>query len=141
MKYLLNEIPVKTTNSFNINNLKIDLDIPDKYSYKEFDVLNSDKVDIKYGKNDSFNTKIGLELSSSLNVDINIKESISLPVIFTYEFDEDNLVDSINIKCLDNVSANIIFKYVSKGNNKNFHHLKQIINVGENSNITITNIN
>ena len=141
MKYILNEIPVKTTNSFNMNNLKIDLDIPDKYSYKEFNVENSDKVEIKYGKANSFNSKIGLELPTALNVDITIKESINEAVIFTYEFDDDNLVDNININCLDNVKANIIFKYVSKGNNKNFHHLKQIISVGENSNISITNIN
>ena len=33
---ILNEIPVKTTNSFNINNLKIDLEVPTNLEYKSF---------------------------------------------------------------------------------------------------------
>lgn len=141
MKYVLNEIPVKTTNSFNINNLKIDLDIPKETSYKEFIVENGNKIDIAYSKIDKFTSKIGLDFDFALNVDINIKESIDKPVVFTYEFDEENLIDNININCLDNVSANLVFRYVSKKDSKNFHHVKQSINVNKNSNITISTIN
>ena len=41
MSYTLNKLPVKTTNSFNINNLKIDLDIPKDFTTKEFITKNT----------------------------------------------------------------------------------------------------
>ena len=140
MEYILNEIPYKTTNSFKINNLKINLDIPNRFSNKEFE-CNNKNVDVKYSTLNNFNSKIGLELNHALNIDINIKKSIDKPIEFIYNFDDDNLVDDININCSKNTKANIIFKYVSKSDKSNFHHLKQIINLDDNANITITVVN
>ena len=138
---ILNEIPVKTTNNFNINNLKIDLEVPTNLKYKVFDTKNTDKIDISYSEINNFNSKIGLEIDKALNLDITIKESIKEPIEFIYQFDDDNLIDNINITCLDNISANIVFKYISKTNNKNFHHSKHNINVGKNSNLIVTIVN
>ena len=141
MKYILNEIPVKTTNSFNINNLKIDLDIPKDFTTKEFITKNTQDIEIKYSKSRDFNSNIGLTIPSALNIDINITKSIKKPIEFIYEFTNDNLVDNININCKENVEANIIFKYISKKDNNNFHHVKQIINLSNNSNLIITTVN
>lgn len=141
MKCVLNEIPVKTTNSFNINNLKIDLNIPKEFSYKEFFISDDKDIEIEYSKSNNFNSRIGLNLKESQNIVINIKKSIKKPVEFVYMFDQDNLVDNIIVNCFKKVKANLIFKYVSKSNKTNFHHLKQNINLDENSNVTITVIN
>ncbi len=94
---ILNEIPVKTTNSFNINNLKIDLEVPTNLEYKSFITKNIDKIDVSYSEINNFNSKIGLEIEKALNIDITIKENIDDVVEFIYEFDDDNLIDNINI--------------------------------------------
>ena len=86
MKYILNEIPVKTTNSFNINNLKIDLDIPKDFTTKEFITKNTQDIEIKYSKSRDFNSNIGLTIPSALNIDINITKSIKKTIEFIYEF-------------------------------------------------------
>ena len=141
MEYILNEIPIKTTNSFNINNLKINLDIPKTFSNKEFIMKNIEDIEIEYSKTNSFNSNIGLELKEASSLNINIKNNISKPIELVYEFNDDNLVDIININCLENIKANIIIKYISKGNSINFHHLKQVINLKKNADLTITVIN
>ena len=141
MKYILNEIPVKTTNGFNINNLKIDLEIPTNLEYKKFICENIEDIEIKYSEINNFKSNIGLDLPKALNLDININKSINKVITFIYEFNDENLVDNININCSDNVNANILFKYISKTDSVHFHHLKQNINLGKNSNINITVLN
>ncbi len=141
MKCILNEIPVKTTNSFNINNLKIDLNIPKSNNYKEFITKNIEDVEIEYSKVKNINSRIGLKLKDALNININIKKSVKEPIEFIYEFDDDNLIDNIVINCFKKVKANIIFKYVSKTIITNFHYLKQSINLDEKSNVTVTVVN
>lgn len=139
--YILNEIPVKTTNNFNINNIKVDLDIPTNLDNNKFITKNVDDISVTYSKITNFKTNIGLDLESALNIDINIEKSVLEPIEFTYIFDDDNLADNININCSKGVNANLIFKYVSNTDNKNFHHLKQVINLDNNSNVTISVIN
>ena len=39
VKYLLNKLPVKTTNNFKINELEIDLELPTKYEFNNFAIL------------------------------------------------------------------------------------------------------
>ena len=35
MRYTLNKIPIKTTNGFNINDLKIDLNLPTDFKFNK----------------------------------------------------------------------------------------------------------
>ena len=141
MKYELNKIPVKTTNSFNINSLKIDLFIPNDFKSKKFKTVNTEEIDIKYIEKEEFNSNIGLKLDKALEVNIDIKESINDPIEFIYDFAGDNLINLININCFENVEANIVFKYISKNEKSSFHHLKQVINVRKNANINVTVVN
>ena len=137
MKYILNEIPIKTTNNFNINNLKIDLNLPTNLEFKKF----KSNIDIKYNIIDDFNSKIGLKFSKALNLDIIIDKIYNEDIELIYEFnDNETLIDNINIDFKENSKSNIIIKYISKDNGNHFHHLK--INTNSiNSNNTITIIN
>jgi len=139
---ILNEIPVKTTNNFNINDLKIDLIVPTNLEYRKFITKNIEDIDIKYSEIENITSKIGLDLPKALNIDITIDKKIVKPIELIYEFKEnDNLIDNININCKSGSSANIIIKYISSGTNTNFHHLKQLINLENDSNLTITVLN
>jgi len=138
MEYILNEIPIKTTNNFNINNLKIKLDIPTNLEFKKY----KSNIDIKYNIIDNFDSKIGLKFNKSLSIDINIKDKINDNIELLYEFNNnDTLIDTININYLENSEANIIIKYKSLDNNKHFHHLKENLNVSKNAKGSITILN
>lgn len=139
--YKLNEIPVRTTNGFNINDLNIDLDIPKNIEYKDFIINNIDDIEIKTSYIGKIDSKIGLTLENVLNIEINITKKINKPVELIYEFDDDHLTDNIVINCKKNSSANIVIKYISKTDKRNFHHLRNIINLEENSNLNLTIVN
>lgn len=142
MKYILNEIPVKTTNSFNINNLSIDLELPTNFEYKKY-TCNNDKIDIRYSEINNLYSKIGIEFDKALNVDITINDKIDDNIYFKYQFDNnDSLINNININFLENSKANIIFIYESLNDYSHFHYLKQNINVNKyaDANVTILNM-
>ena len=139
MKYILNEIPVKTTNNFNINNLQIDLNIPNILEFKEFKTKN---INLNYDIINNFNSKIGLKFDKALNITIDIKDKIEENIELLYEFNNnDTLIDNININYYENSKANIIIKYKSLDNNTHFHHLKENLKVSSNAEGSITIIN
>ena len=133
MKYILNEIPIKTTNSFNINNIKVDINLDNNISYDEY-ITNNKDINIKYEKSNDFNTLLGFNYKKCLKLNIDINKEYKEDIIFIYN-SKDTLINEININC-NNAKANIIFKYESNNN----CILKQNINLN-NSNINITNIN
>lgn len=144
MEYVLNKLPVKTTNNFKVNDLKIDLDLPDISDMKKFSISN-DSLDISQdvieGK---LVSKIGLSFSKYLDVNINIPKDVVIEdsVIISYEFrNDDCLIDKINFNYGENSSCNFIIIYKSVDNNKHFHHLLSKINSNTNSKGSITYIN
>ena len=145
MEYILNKLPVKTTNNFKVNDLKIDLDIPEITSMKRFSISNNDSLDINQDIiGDKLTSKIGLEFSKYLNVDITIPKKIIIndSVILEYEFSNDDvLIDKINFNYEENSSCNFIIIYKSVDNNKHFHHLLSKITSNTNSRGSITYIN
>ena len=145
MEYILNKLPVKTTNNFKVNDLKIDLDIPEITGMKKFSISNNDSLDINQDIiEDKLVSKIGLEFSKYLNVDITIPKNIRIndSVILEYEFSNDDvLIDKINFNYEENSSCNFIIIYKSVDNNKHFHHLLSKITSNTNSRGSITYIN
>lgn len=145
MEYILNKLPVKTTNNFKVNDLKIDLDIPEITGMKKFSISNNDSLDINQDiTEDKLVSKIGLEFSKYLSVDITIPKNIRIndSVILEYEFSNDDvLIDKINFNYEENSSCNFIIIYKSVDNNKHFHHLLSRINSNINSKGSITYIN
>ena len=54
MKYILNETPIRTTNNFRMNDIKLDLDLPTSTSFKSFNGYDN----IKYEYDKDGNIKI-----------------------------------------------------------------------------------
>ena len=83
MKYILNETPIKTTNGFRVNNVKVDLDVPDKFSFHEY--LTENINIISTDKND-FISNIGLKNSLYKNTKIDIVNNVNELVKLEYIF-------------------------------------------------------
>lgn len=144
MEYILNKTPIRTTNGFKINELKIDLNLPTEFNYHDFIISNDGRIKINTSLDQEFDSKIGLHFDKSYKIDIIVPSGIKAeePIKLVYEFsNSDNLIDLINIIYEDNSSANIILEYRSLDNEYSFHHLKEVVTLNENSNANITIIN
>nr|MCR4581112.1 hypothetical protein [Bacilli bacterium] len=82
MEYILNESAYKTTNGFKINNIKLDLDIPE---IKDIKLFNDDSIKQEI-VNNTFTSKIGLTFNKYLDVNIDLDNEEK---VLTYEFDKD----------------------------------------------------
>lgn len=127
MEYILNNSKVPTTNGFKINNVKVDLDIPE---------LNKDILEIDTNMsinqeyiNNKINSLIGLELDEYLNIDIKSKTNDNY---LKFNIDN-NKCTRLNLD-LENTN-NIIIKLTKDI----FNYLILNINNKDNTNITILN--
>ena len=130
-KYTLNQTPVRTARNFGINNIDLELDIP---QIKEFDnamimsyemdkiVVDNIRMEVKQS------SRIGLELNTNYTLNITVPEGIELtkPVIVNFDFDDDNsiLIDNIKIIMEKDSKAEFILRYTSENEEKSFHYLK-----------------
>jgi Fe-S cluster assembly scaffold protein SufB len=136
----LNELRLKTTNGFKVNNLDIDLDIKE---------LNNDKLYSVEGitvsqsiKEDTITSKVGLTYSKYLELTISVDKVYDKPILVNYNFSNDNyLVSKVIINFEKNSSADFIFNYKSTDTNKHFNYLVEEINAKEYSTGSITYIN
>ena len=134
MQHILNEIPIKTTNSFKVNNCVIDLDLLKPTAFKNYDTF----IDLKVTNNYSFTSKLGLKVSDGVKVDLNINASYDQPIILKYHLTNDTLYEEINIK-LTNCNNQIIFLYDSD-DNKNMLYNSINLNL-ENAHLNLSYIN
>ncbi len=135
---ILNEIPIKTTNGFNVNNLKINLDLPDSFKYHEY----KSNIKIKYKKT-NLNSLIGLDYKEALDIEIIIDKVFEKPIELIYEFkNSDSLINRINVHYLENSKSDIIFTYKSLDQTKQFNYIKFniIMDKYSNGNINIINL-
>ena len=141
MEYILNETPVKTTNGFRINNIKVDLDIKDTYEFHDYKI-NNRNIDVKETIEKDFISNIGLKHNVYKNLIININENINELLEIEYEFkNEDSLIDNIVINMEENSSLNLVIKYVSSDETYNFHNGKLEVISKANSKLNVTIIN
>lgn len=141
MKYIINETPLKTTNNFKINNLKIDLDIEEEtindliINTKEINKLN-----IKATIKDSFNSKIGLSHDKYKSIEIDVLDTVNNPVNISYDFTKSKyLVSEIIINLKENTNSSFIVDLSSK--EKVFNNTKMIVQANNYSKSNITFIN
>ena len=142
MKYNLNKTPVTTTNNFKINDIELELDIPNSlknFSYKvsEYDQNN---INIKLNLERELVTKIGLPYNDHYNLNINIADNYKTktPLILEYNLDSD-LIANINLNIGENCFINIIIKCFNK--EKVLHYLKQVTNIKKNSTVIVSLVN
>lgn len=144
-KYILNETPVRTTEGFKINNINIELDIPELEDFDDFIIENSKNIEITYKKiNKPIETKIGITYKKYYEVNIRILEnSINNElIVLTNSFENNSsLIDNINITFSKGSKANLLINYNSVISKYTYHHLIQKVTMEENSNGTISIIN
>ncbi|MBR6949253.1 MAG: SufD family Fe-S cluster assembly protein [Bacilli bacterium] len=141
MKYIINETPLKTTNNFKINNLKIDIDIEEEtindliINTKEINKLN-----IKATIKDNFNSKIGLSHKKYKSIEIDVLDTVNNPVNISYDFTKSKyLVSEIIINLKENTKSSFIINLNSK--EKVFNNTKIIVQANNYSKSNITFIN
>ena len=139
-KYILNQTHVRTAKNFGINDITIDMEIPQIREFANVTIMSyeMDKINIddSNGEN-TINSRIGLELEPNYNLTIIVAKNavLSEPVILEFNFDDDNrvLVDYITIIMEEGSKAEFIVRYNSDDNSNYFHYLKQETVAKENS--------
>ena len=133
----LNNTPVKTSRNFNINNIKIDVKIPE--DIKEFKNMQipedatvlKEKLSLKYG--------IGLDYIKANNkIEINL-ENKEEKIICNFDKENQNLTDQILINAKG--KSTITIEYKSLGEEKHFHNGVFKVIADENAEVNVNIIN
>ena len=149
-EYTLNETPIRTTNGYKMNNIKLDIDLPDINEFGNIDIISDelDKFSILVEKEckNSFKSRIGLDFDKYYKIKFIIPKNVVInkPIIIKYKFDKynSNLINKIYINLEENSKADFILKYECVDEKvKAFYHLKQITNASKNSKTKITIVN
>lgn len=145
MKYTLNKTPIKTTKSFNVNDVKVDLELEDlNYSFHEYEINTVEGINCSSTLKDDFSSRIGLNHKSykELNINVPSNKVIDQTLKINYIFNEkEDLIDNININVDSNSIIKLFIDYKSITNDKNFHNGNININVEEGSTLDLIIIN
>ena len=147
MLYTLNKLEQKTTNNFKINDISLELTIPETISSKSFNVQGTeiDKITIEFKKKRrKLTSKLGLDFNEYLDCNIIVPKNtvVREPIYLEYEFEKsDALISNFNIKYEANSSASFVIKFSSKDKNSYFNFFKENLINEESSNGNITILN
>ena len=147
-KLKVNDTPVRTARNFKINNIEVELEIPEKIAeFKNVEIINDKSIidsevsnpPLIYGTG-----KILEELNyETANSKIRIQTSIKKEDIkIRYNFDDNN-VNLINqIEIIANGDTNVIIEYKSQTSLKCLHNgiIRTIVNENAKLNVTIVNL-
>ena len=150
-KVILNPTPVRTSENYGINDLKVDLKIPKVKNFENYTIISSDVDKLKTYRVQSGDFRgeiysdIGLTMEQNFDLLIQVPDftKIDETIILEFNFDEDNDVLTDNIKILygRQSEANFLIKYKSEGDEKHFHYLKQTTLGSADAKGTITIVN
>ncbi len=146
MNVKLNETPVRTSRNFQINNLKLDIDIPTKIKeFENIEIINQESKitkeielnDLVYGNGEELEENNIKYSNNKIRIETK-KEDIKL----IYNFDDKNLELINQIEIIGNNDANIIIEYKSNTDKKCFHNgiIKTIAKENCKLNIVIVNL-
>ena len=147
-KLKVNDTPVRTARNFKINNIEVELDLPEKIAeFKNVEIINDksnidsevSNLPLTYGNGkileelnyETANSKIRIQTSSK-------KENIKI----RYNFDDNN-VNLINqIEIVANGDTNVIIEYKSQTVQKCLHNgiIRTIANENAKLNVTVVNL-
>ena len=147
-KLKVNDTPVRTARNFKINNIEVELDLPEKIAeFKNVEIINDKSIidnevsntSLTYGTGkileelnyETANSKVRIQTS-------NKKEDIRI----RYNFDDNN-VNLINqIEIIANGDTNVIIEYKSQTSLKCLHNgiIRAIANENAKLNVTIVNL-
>ena len=147
-KLRLNESPVRTTENYGINDIELDVNIPEVL--EEYDDVKFDSKFVKRVDDFFIASNIGIDIDSNYALEITIPENEIVKDTIRLKFNlSEDLIDAITINAKSGSKANIVIEYVEdkenkikKENNKDiFHLMKQSVIAEENSEIDIQIIN
>ena len=140
---ILNRTPVRTSNNYEINDIKLNLSFDKLREFRNISVKTDEKekLDVLIDKKniEHFETKIGVYFDKKYKIRIVVNENVKLnkPVYIEYKFEsEETLIDELEFVFKENSEATFILKY-SGNSSESIHHLKQINKVSKNSNAKI----
>ena len=147
-KLKVNDTPVRTARNFKINNIEVELDLPEKIAeFKNIETINDrstidnevSNLPLTYGNGkileelnyETANSKIKIQTS-------NEKEDIKI----IYNFDDNNLNLVNQIEIIANGDTNVIIEYKSQTSQKCLHNgiIRTIANENTKLNVTIVNL-
>lgn len=147
-KLKVNDTPVRTARNFKINNIEVELEIPEKIAeFKNVEIINDkstidgevSNTPLTYGTGrileelnyETANSKIRIQTSSK-------KENIKI----RYNFDNNNLNLINQIEIIANGDTNVIIEYKSQITQKCLHNgiIRTIVNENAKLNVTIVNL-
>ncbi len=147
-KLKVNDTPVRTARNFKINNIEVELEIPEKIAeFKNVEIINDkstidgevSNTPLTYGTGrileelnyETANSKIRIQTSSK-------KENIKV----RYNFDNNNLNLINQIEIIANGDTNVIIEYKSQITQKCLHNgiIRTIVNENAKLNVTIVNL-
>ena len=147
-KLKVNDTPVRTARNFKINNIEVELEIPEKIAeFKNVEIINEkstidsevSNLPLTYGNGkileelnyETANSKIRIQTSSK-------KENIKI----RYNFDDNNLNLINQIEIIANGDTNVIIEYKSQTSQKCLHNgiIRTIANEKTKLNVTIVNL-
>ena len=147
-KLKVNDTPVRTARNFKINNIEVELEIPEKIAeFKNVEIINEkstidsevSNLPLTYGNGkileelnyETANSKIRIQTSSK-------KENIKI----RYNFDNDNLNLINQIEIIATGDTNVIIEYKSQTTQKCLHNgiIRTIANENAKLNVTIVNL-
>ena len=145
---ILNDTPVRTSNNFLINNIKLDnIEIPTQIRKFENVEINKQKsaIDEKvstdklvYGLGEDLEKQVLENANSKINIEVLEKDDIQI----IYDFDDNNTDLANKIDILAKADCNITIKYTSKTQKRCFHNgiIKVIADENAVVNIAIINL-
>ncbi len=149
----INETPVRTSKSFNINNIKINDDIfPKKSSdFNNVEIINnSTKVNIennktpislKYGLGEELVNEVKNKANQFLKIVVDSKKNTETILNFNFDQPNNTLVENIDITANEDTVSTIIISYESIKNLECYHNGIIKLNAKKNSNVSIVILN
>ena len=147
-KLKVNDTPVRTARNFKINNIEVELDLPEKIAeFKNVEIINDKSIIDNEVSNTSLTYGTGKILEElnyeTANSKVRIQTSNKKEdIIIRYNFDDNN-VNLINqIEIIANGDTNVIIEYKSQTSQKCLHNgiIRVIANENAKLDVTIVNL-
>lgn len=152
-KLIVNETPVRTSKSFNINNININEDdIPSKVmEFNNVEILGDlpkikiDKmqtsIDLKYGLGEEITSQVNNNSNQNYKITVDSKTNKELQINFNFDIQNKTLIDNIDVVANENTNSNIIIKYEAPKELDAYHNGVIKLHAEENSVINVIIIN
>ncbi len=149
----LNETPVRTSKSFNINNIKLtNLELPKVIQeFNNTQIVNASSkiiieekrtpISLKYGLGEEQTKQVQTEANQNYKIAIDSKVNKDTEINFNFDNNNNTLIDNIDILANEQTNATIILKYESSKELECYHNGVLKLYAKKNSRINIIIVN